>query len=220
MSRNRSPQHRCDDCKMHRSLCLCAQLPRLLVQTRVVLIRHDAEGGKSTNTGRLALRCLEGSMELVHGDRQRTADPTQAIAAGTTPLLLYPNADATPLERWGPDPKVTLFVPDGNWRQASKMRKRVSGLDAMTCVSVSNPTPNNFRLRREPSAEGMATLEAIARALAVLEGPRGEAICAALLRQLHAMIDRTLWSRGLLSAERVRGGLPPGVVRHDPQRGA
>lgn len=190
-------------------------LPKLTLRTRLVLLIHRAEARKSTNTGLLAARCVEGAAVHVRGEQD--AEPTQRIEV-PAPLLLYPAPDAAPLETLPPsaDP-VTLIVPDGNWRQAAKMRKRVSGLDAIPCVRVAAPLAHTYRLRRESNEQHMATLEAIAHALAVLEGD--PSVRDALLRPLHAMIDRTLWSRGLLPAHRVRGGLPEGVKPHDP-RGA
>jgi len=60
---------------------------------------------------------------------------------------------------------------------------------------------------------GLATLEAIARAMGILEGPE---VQAALERPFRAMVERTLWSRGSVAAEDVSGGIPTGTVRHDP----
>jgi len=41
---------------MHRSLCICALLPRLETSTRVVFILHQLEANKPTNTGLMAAR--------------------------------------------------------------------------------------------------------------------------------------------------------------------
>ena len=56
MSRYRKPHLRCADCRMHRSLCICALLPRLETRTRVVLLLHQLEIVKPTNTGLVAAR--------------------------------------------------------------------------------------------------------------------------------------------------------------------
>ena len=53
-----------------------------------------------------------------------------------------------------------------------------------------------------------------ARALGILEQP---AVEEALLRALRLMVERTLFSRGALQREAVYGGIPEGVMAHDPR---
>lgn len=79
--------------------------------------------------------------------------------------------------------------------------------------------PSEYRLRAEPQVGGLATLEAIARALRILEGAAGEAISAAMLDVFRTMVDRTLWFRGKLRDHEVTGGIPHAARLDDP-RGA
>jgi DTW domain-containing protein len=106
---------------------------------------------------------------------------------------------------------VTLIVPDGNWRQASKVRARVPGLCAIPCVTLSAPEPSRYRLRSEAHPHGLATMEAIARALGLLEGP---AVRHALEHVFDVMVERTLWMRGSLAEGLVTGGIPSGASKH------
>lgn len=221
MSRRNNASRRCERCRMHQSLCVCALIPRIVTRTRVVLVIHRSEDRKPTNTGRLAVECLVNSEVIVRGHRGSQAEPLP-IPAGTTPVLLYPAEDAVPLEVLAPDlgdATVTLVVPDGNWRQASKVRNRVPGLRDVACVTLpaSAGKPSTYRLREEAHAHGLATLEAIARAIAVLE--RRPEIEAALDAPFRAMVERTLWARGDLEAHEVSGGIPEGALRHDPESG-
>jgi hypothetical protein len=62
----------------------------------------------------------------------------------------------------------------------------------------------------------MATMEAIARALGVLEGDEVE---AALLGIMRIMIERTLWLRGELRSEELTGGVPEAARLVDPRGG-
>lgn len=196
---------------MHLSLCVCALIPEppLVTRTRLVLIVHRAEDRKSTNTGRLAAACLADAQILVRG---LASQPSTAVThdRAAPAVLLFPHEDAVPIERFAGRP-VTLIVPDGTWRQASRVRNRVPGLRDLPCVCVPPGAPSAYRLRAEPSDHGLSTLEAIARALSVLEGPH---VRHALERVFHAMVERTLWSRGLI--DDVPAGLPAGARRHDP----
>ena len=132
-------------------------------------------------------------------------------------ILLYPADDAVPISRFA-DQAVRLIVPDGSWRQASKMRRRIVGLGTIPCVTIEGAV-TSYRLRAEPKDGGLATLEAIAAALRILEGEQGPAIEAAMLGVFRVMVERTLWLRGALRDHEVTGGIPAPAIAHDP-RGA
>lgn len=195
---------------MHASLCVCTLVPRLVTRTRLVLVIHRAEDRKPTNTGRLAAACLVNSEVVVRG-HSADCEPPLLVPAGSRLLLLYPAPDAIPLAELGPIAEpVTLVVPDGNWRQASKVRKRVPGLAAATCVTLPAGEPSIYRLRAEAHAHGLATLEAIARAFGILEG---DDVRRAIEVPFRAMVERTLWTRGTLATHEVTTGLPAGATR-------
>lgn len=217
MTRRANLAHRCPSCLLHLSLCLCAELPRVETRTRVLLLLHRAEARKPTNTGRLAARALANSELAIRGDRER-GEPPLTWPADTTPLLLFPSDDAAPLPEvargGGP---VTLIVPDGTWRQACKVQRRVPALVGVPRVRLPDGPATEYRLRAARRAEGLSTLEAVARALGVLEGRDVE---AALLRVFRVMVDRTLWARGALPRDQVTGGVPAGASQHAPGRRA
>jgi DTW domain-containing protein len=199
---------------MHASLCICSLIPRIDTRTRLVLFIHRREDRKPTNSGRLGAACLTNSEVVVRG-HESSPTPTFIGDAETRPLFLYPHEDAIPITQFAASARpITLIVPDGTWRQASKVRNRVAGLRDVPCVSIEPDAPTSYRLRTETRAEGLATIEAIARAFGVLEGAH---VRAALERVFRAMVERTLWSRGELGTAEVFGGIPAGAVRHDPR---
>lgn len=188
-------------------------MPRIDTRTRLVLFTHRREDKKTTNTGRIALECLANSELHVRGHE---SDPSAPFVSdeGRDTLLLFPDPDATPLSEFVPSGRpVTLIVPDGTWRQASKVRRRVAGLAQVQCVSLSKQGPSLYRLRSETREIGLSTLEAIARAFEFFEGAD---VRAALDRVFLAMVERTLWSRGRLATAKVSTGLPSGLQRHVP----
>lgn len=200
---------------MHQSLCVCALIPRLETRTRLTLIIHRYEDRKPTNTGRLAAECLTNSQVCVRGHLNAPADEIE-FASGYRPILLFPSEDARPLpELLEGDLPVQLFVPDGNWRQASKVRARVPGMSKVPCAILPPGPPTSYRLRSEPHAGGLATMEAIARAFGILES---KAVQEALELLFFVTVERTLWARGALSDGKVTGGIPLGAERHDPRR--
>jgi len=208
---------RCRFCRMLGRLCVCPLIPDppLATRTRVVLVMHRAESSKSTNTGRLATACLANSEIVVRGRKGKPSEPL-AWSETVQPLLLFPFEDAKPIAdaaRILDGRPVVLIVPDGTWRQASKVRRRVPGLADVKCVSVSGEGKMPHRLRAEAHAHGLSTIEAIGRAMAVLEG---EDVQRTLERVFRSMVERTLWTRGELEAADVCGGIPEGAARHDP----
>jgi DTW domain-containing protein YfiP len=80
-------------------------------------------------------------------------------------------------------------------------------------VTLPAGPPSVYRLRHEEHIGGLATMEAIARALGILDG---HAVQVALERVFRIMIERTLWARGEIDAADVVDGLPEGALRHDP----
>ncbi len=181
-----------------------------------MLVIHRLEARKPSNTGRLAAECLPNSTVIVRGDEDDPGGPLPPDPASQR-VLLFPHQDAVPLSRFaGSSSPVTLVVPDGTWRQASKVRRRVPGLEDVPCVSLPADEPSTYRLRTEAHAHGLATIEAIARAMGILEGTQ---VRLALERVFRAMVERTLWARGAVATSDVTGGVPEGAMRHDPLSG-
>jgi DTW domain-containing protein len=212
---------------MHLHVCICSRLPRLQTRTRVILLLHQLEARKTTNTGRLALHCLPNSV-LAYRGRLTTEEPPNTVALdprleppwireAARPVLLFPDEAAEPLERWrGAEPPVTLVVPDGTWSQTARARRRIAGLDRLPCAALSAVDVSPHRLRRDPRPGRISTLEALARALGILEGPE----CEQALLDVHRLVpERTLWSKGRLAPHLVTGGLPAGAKPHDPRSG-
>jgi DTW domain-containing protein YfiP len=208
MSRRDHADARCRDCMMYARLCICSLIPSLATRHRLVLLVHYREARKPTNTGQLAARCLVGSRVEIVGDRAR---PLRAplVEPNEQAVVLYPSEDAVPiLELAASGAPLTVIVPDGNWRQAAKMGRRVPGLDRIPRVTLGDSPPTEYRLRAEPHIDGLATIEAIARAWRTLERDAGAAIEAAMLHVFRVMVSRTLWLRGALPAAQVIDGLP------------
>jgi DTW domain-containing protein YfiP len=93
------------------------------------------------------------------------------------------------------------------------MTKRIEWMASLPKVTLPAGQRTSYLLRFEPKMEGLATMEAIARAFGILEGPEIEEKLEALFR---IMVDRTLYSRGKISRAEVHGGVPADFVRHEP----
>lgn len=189
---------------------MCELLPRLELGTRVVLVMHRRETHTTTASGPLALAALPNSELLLHGVQGAPIDLNYLHTGERRLLLLYPSEGARPLSRelLAEDPRpVTLIVPDGSWRQASRAARRIPGVENAERITLPPDVPTEWGLRRETKAFGLATFEAIARALGILEGP-----------EVRARLEEAF--RESVSRQRAVRPYPPehGVpwVRFDP----
>jgi len=125
-------------------------------------------------------------------------------------LLLYPSPisiELTPefVSRL-PGP-VNLIVPDASWRQTKRFVRRDPGLAGIRHVKLPPGPLSEYRLRAQQSDQNLCTLEAIARAIGILECPQSQASLETLLR---VFVERTLWARGMLAASQcTTAGIPP-----------
>ncbi len=201
---------RCPECLLHLELCLCAEAPFLETVTRVVLIMHAQEKEKPTNTGRLAHLCLPNSEVRYRGlYKGPPLDLTGLVDDTYDTWLLHLSHESEELTEelvHSLRRPVRLIVPDGTWSQASRSGSQLArDLPGVRHVKLRATKPSEYRLRSEHDPNGMATFEAIARALGFLENER---IQASMEKIFRIMTDRVLWTRGKLSASEVTGGIP------------
>jgi DTW domain-containing protein YfiP len=194
---------------MRPELCLCAELGPLPLETRLVVVMHRREARQTTNTGRLAAMSLAHGAVLLRGEHGRPLDPAAiAAAGGASAVVLFPAQGAAILDRAFaaslPRP-VALVVPDGSWRQASHMVRHEAALAGLPRVKLAPGPPSAYRLRHAARQGDLATMEAIARALGVLEGAAAQ---AALEDRFARLVERVLWSRGRLAAEDCAHPIP------------
>ncbi len=151
---------------------------------------HHVETRRASNTGRLAAAVLSAPIVIrgLLGGAPRTERPEGRR------LVLFPAAGARVLSRDDANPgPLTLVVPDGNWKQASRMVRRDEAAAGTEIVTLPPGPKTRYRLRTSPFECALCTYEAIARALAILEEP---AIEMEMMRGLDLFIERTLVLRG------------------------
>jgi DTW domain-containing protein len=168
--------------------CVCALVPRLHTRTHLLVILHADEAKKPTNTGRLAALCFDNSQVLVRGLRNQPLE--LGFLVGQNAVVLCQDESATFVQRI--EAPVTLIVPDGSWRQASKMPRRepmLRDLPRVTLPPLAAPLPP---LRRETKDNGLPTFVAIAHALGIIEDP---ALEGALLAFYDVVAERILRAR-------------------------
>lgn len=176
-----SPPGRCDRCRYALRVCLCAEIPTIVTRTRIVIVRHSQERNRSSNSGRLAHLALPNSVLVEYGGFDR--EPAQLPPLDGT-WLLFPVGPVTsqPLV---PPPKAVLVL-DATWSQARRMYRRLP-VHTLPILHLPGEIMAAQRLRQSPGPGQLSTIESIAQALHVLEGP---AVAAPLERLFDVAVAR------------------------------
>jgi len=194
--RKRKPQDPCQVCFLHKDRCICESIPTLTLKTKISLIIHAKELKRTTNTGRLAIKALTNSEMRIRGEERETLDLSDLLSPSYRTLLFYPSDNAIELDQKLVSESalpIQLIVPDGNWRQASKVHYRHHELKHIPRVKISTPNTAELHMRTETTKAGMATLEAIAHALGIIEG---DEVKEELMRFYKRKLEETLKGRG------------------------
>src|SRR5688572_13364774 len=158
---------RCSRCLLQH--CLCAEIPTITTQTRVVIVRHHLEAFRASNTGRLAHFALPNSEIVEHGAARGSAVLPPLDGA----WLLYPEGPERVSARGSAlidTPPKTLVVLDATWSQSRRMFRKLAALRGLPILRLPDAPMPSARLRESPAPGRVSTIEAIARALRMLEG--------------------------------------------------
>lgn len=180
----------CPCCGLPAPVCPGVDTPRVASRVPVVIVVHQLELHKTSNTARLVQRVLSRCELRIRGVRDQVPPPIP----WTRKLLLFPGEGARELEpRDALVEGTVLVVPDGTWGQARRMVRRDPLLVDAEPVLLPPGDPSRYRLRRCGCDGGLSTCEAVARAMGVLEDPSVE---SALLDAFDQFVSRMLAVRG------------------------
>jgi DTW domain-containing protein YfiP len=129
-----------------------------------VIVRHYLERHRSSNTGALAASALANCELVDHGGIEGPARLPVLDGA----WVLYPIGEPT-VARPEPPPR-TLVVLDATWSQARRMYRKLDALRGLPTLHLPVAPMPAARLRTSPGPGRVSTIEAIARALRLLEG--------------------------------------------------
>jgi DTW domain-containing protein YfiP len=184
----RAPREVCWTCRRPRVVCWCGGLPRIETRTRVVVLQHPRERDVPIGTARMAALCLAGAELHVGVDWDGSPELSRAVGdPGRPPVLLYPGPGAIDVLADPPRGPVTLVVVDGTWWQARNLVRRSAVLAGLPRYTFVPPRPSDYRIRKEPSAECVSTIEALVYVLGALEGDPARFV--PMLEPFRRMVD-------------------------------
>ena len=166
---------------------------------RVTIVQHPGERRHAFNTARLATRCLEGATLHVawpDADGRMACRPRLAADAA----LLFPREGAVEVGAWRGAPPSQLVVLDGTWSQVRRLQHDNPWLAGLQALTLPEGAPSRYRIREEPAAHCLSTIEAVARALRCFEpdSPAPDGLMAAF----EALVDAHLRVKGAPVARR------------------
>jgi len=159
-----------------------------MTQTRLVFLQHPREARVAIGTARIAHLGLSQS-ELHRGIDFSQHQRISQLAAQPGTALLFPGEGSVTPDRLEQPPQ-TLLVIDGTWPQARRILALNPALRDLPRIGFVPRQPGNYRIRREPAAHCVATVEAVVEVLAALD-PNPSRFDP-LLRAFERMVDRQL----------------------------
>lgn len=160
---------RCYRCLRPQRLCYCATLPVVPTRTDVVVLQHPHERTHPFGTARLVGLCLPRAR--VHVAYAGAADVLRCepdVPPDT--VVLWPRPDAPLVEDLREHERPsTLLAIDGTWAHAKRLYADNPWLSRLRHVRIDPAEPSRYRIRREPRADYVSTLEAIVAALRAFE---------------------------------------------------
>ena len=184
----------CRICGLRPEFCVCKRLPSIATRTRISIVIHRTEIIRPSNSGQLAAACLKYSDLVLYGNPDHFIDWSSIARQGYQPAILFPEGILTLTADMAAGAPLQLIIPDGNWRQAGRMFRRLIVKQKLTGLRLPVSGPSAYQLRRRPEhQESQSTFEAIIRALEILEGAH---VAEPLQEVFGRFISRHLVSRG------------------------
>ncbi len=182
---------RCYGCYRPLSLCFCDAIPRVDNRTELLILQHIRERFHPFNTARILRQALRNATLLVdHNDtlRQRL----DALELSPTVGVLYPGPGGRLLNDLTIDQRPQqLIVIDGTWHHAKTLIRDIPLLGRLPRIQIQPQQPGRYRIRREPNAMALSTLEATVAALGAIEPDTDglDALVAAFDSMVQTQLD-------------------------------
>lgn len=180
MIENQLIQYRnlCTKCLQPEFGCYCAYLEKFDPKIKFVILIHPIEFKRRIATGRMSHLCLENSEFIVgqdYSNNQRVNDLLND--PNLSAVILYPGknsiniSDSNSVDQanlFDPDKTPTIFVIDGTWATAIKTLRQSQNLRELKQICFTPKAKSQFRVRKQPAAECVSTIEAIHQTIDLL----------------------------------------------------
>lgn len=194
-----SPRPKCNRCLRPLTHCLCHHISELANRIQVLVLQHPDESKHPLNTARLAVLGLKNAELWVGESFPQLEDRLKTVDLA---CLLFPaqaHSEIQPVAAIAAEVTSMLIVPDGTWRNVRKIIKTNPSLSTLPHLGLALDQPSHYRIRKTREIAAVSTIEAIVRALTVLE-PEHE--FSPLLRPFEALVEQQIEAMGAEVYER------------------
>lgn len=193
------PRAVCARCLRPQVTCYCEAVKPFAPKPVFVILMHHLETRRGIASGRMAHICLSNSL-LFEGTDVTHHREVNAILADPRNhcVVLWPHARSVNLSMKSPEERKALVPPgkqlvvfllDATWAQAKRMKRLSRNLHALPFWCFTPERPSEFRVRIQPAAHCLSTVEAVDQLLMLLD-PQPEQ--ATLLRAFRKMVETQL----------------------------
>ena len=170
----------CNQCQLATANCICKFAVAIDNPIELLVLQHPKETTEVKNSIRLLHLCAN-NMQLITGEKFIDEELTTALYKDQKiPLLLYPATKeltslglATPNEL--PDlskietNKIRLVLIDATWKKSRKMLYLNPALQTLPRLTLENPPPSLYTIRKAHTQHQLSSLEACCYAWRQLE---------------------------------------------------
>jgi DTW domain-containing protein YfiP len=150
-------------------MCLCRHLRPLPNQVGIHILQHPRERRHALGTVRL-LRLGLASVRVHVLDLQGKRAKSKPVILPEGAGLLYPSKDALDLATLPVDARPAhLVLIDGTWSHANRIYRDNPWIAALPRYRIAPTEGSRYRIRSEPRAECLSTVESVVAALRCLQ---------------------------------------------------
>ena len=125
---------------------------------KIILLTHERELARKTNTGSLAVNTSGGVVQRILWERVNPDNELLELIESKKALLVYPGGDSVQSNM---DEFDNIIVIDGTWQEAQKIYNQSPYLKVAAKTALTTTKRSAYRLRRNQPEGGLCTIECI-----------------------------------------------------------
>lgn len=161
-----SGREHCKACGLIEEKCICNDSVELMSNLRFILLTHENEFSRRTNTGRLIENLMYDTLVIKWSRVDPSKELLDIIENGIV-FLLYPEiSDEEKMEslslkhKLNEVDKINIIIIDGTWQESAKIYNRSPYLHKLKKISLERDVKSDYKLRRKKEAHQLCTVEA------------------------------------------------------------
>jgi DTW domain-containing protein YfiP len=181
----------CEGCERPLKTCLCDTLVTMTCPYRLIILQDLKEAKHALSSAPILEKSIAGAVRMVGED----FDPAVIIGQAwqQESVLVFPAERAITADQFAGKNIKNLILLDGTWRKVARLVHLNPWLTALPCIAVHAEMASQYKIRKSPRADGLATIEA---AVAVLNSLLPDQDYSAILPAFFKMVDLQIEAMG------------------------